>query len=164
MVGLDASHGSLQPSIVALAGVKKISDSTVIVWELLRNMLGSSLHRHKSVSVLSNKPLEGKVGLAFPQSSVEELLVTLDLSLFRTLCCYLLEHKSLHTSDVNLLKVLKGVSNSWCCNSWCSANAVFAIYIQRIGWGRSRAQRAQKIHHPSFLCRTRIAALMVAII
>ena len=51
------------------------------------------------------------------------------------------------------LKVLKRVSNSW-----CSANAVLAIYPTHRMWGRSCAQRAQKIHRPSSRT-TRIAAL-----
>ena len=80
LVGLDTSHGCLQPGIVVLDGVEKISDSTVLVCKLVRNILSSSLHRHKGVSVLSNKPLDGKSDSAFPQSSVEELIVTLDLS------------------------------------------------------------------------------------
>ena len=80
LVDLDASHGCLQPGIVALDRVQKIADSNVLVRELVGDMLRSSLHGHKGISMLSNEPIEGEAALAFPLSSVEELLVTLDFS------------------------------------------------------------------------------------
>jgi len=80
LIGLDASHGCLQPGMVAWDGVQQVANSTVFVGKLVCHRLGSSLHQHKGIAMLSNEPLEAKIALAFlPLSCVEKLLVPLDL-------------------------------------------------------------------------------------
>jgi hypothetical protein len=52
----------------------------MFVWQLARHMLDSSLHGDEGVSMLSNEPLEGEVALALPQSCMQQLFMSFDLS------------------------------------------------------------------------------------
>ena len=48
------------------------------IWQLVLDVLGTSLHQDKGIAVLGDELLQGKIALSLPRTCVEELLLLLD--------------------------------------------------------------------------------------
>ena len=73
----DASHCCLETGVTGLNCVQQKSNSAVPIWQLVLDVLGTSLHRDKGIAVLGDELLQGKIALSLPHTCVAELLLSL---------------------------------------------------------------------------------------